>query len=115
MGESEPTAEGVVAPVVRRGPGRPLGAKTRPKEPTERLRLREMIGRAFSAGEVEKLLRKLSPAETARLLAAVEPREKPETPGNFMLKIYGLSVPGAICPRCEWKQGDAINHEGGGE
>jgi hypothetical protein len=72
-----------------------------------------MIGRAFSAGEVEKLLRKLSPAETARLLAAVEPREKPETPGNFMLKIYGLSVPGAICPRCEWKQGDAINPGGG--
>ena len=94
---------GVVAPVERRRPGRPVGSKTRPRveaSATRTGRLRAAIDQAISPAELERLIRKLSPAETARLMASIEPREKAETPGTFQLIVSGLAP---ICPKCGYR------------
>ena len=101
MGESEPAAEGVVAPVVRRGPGRPVGSRTKVKEgPVGRVKLRDVVARAYSPDQLERILKRLSPDQVARLVGSLEPKLAAETPGTFQLIVTGLAP---ICPKCGYR------------
>jgi hypothetical protein len=82
-----------------------LGAKTRPKAPPpERLRLRDAVARAYTPEQLEKILKRLSPDQAARLLSSLEPRMREDAPAStFTLKIVGLGD-GNTCPSCGWMQ-----------
>ena len=87
-----------------RGRGRPPGAKNKPKASTpERLRLRDAVARAYSQEQLEKILKRLSPDQAARLLAALEPRMKEEQ-GPSVFKLIVRGIPGAVCPQCGFKE-----------
>ena len=85
-------------PAKRRKPGRPAGSRTKPKTGLVKGQLRDFIGANFSESDVKRL----SPESKARLLTSLEPKEKPETPGNFTLVVAGLK--GWICEKCGHRQ-----------
>jgi hypothetical protein len=75
--------------------------------------LRDVVARAYTPEQLEKILKRLSPAEAARLLASIEPRAREDAPqSTFRLAIVGLRE-GDTCPRCGWQYGDALPDDPG--
>ena len=87
---------------VKRRPGRPLGSKTKKQElPPSRIRLRDVVARAYTPEQLEKILKRLSPDQAARLLTSLEPKMKEEvTATTFRLVIEGLN---RACTKCGFK------------
>jgi len=88
--------------------GRPPKPKSPPPDSPKRYGLRQTIDDAITpAGKQQaiKALFKRSPGEAARVMASIEPKEKPAEEGkSFFLLIHGLSD-GVSCLRCGWQRG----------
>jgi len=100
---------------VKRGKGRPPGSKTfRPDPPVPSAKMRDLMAGSYTDEEWIRRYKLLPIAEQFRLRGGAEPKVREDAPpGNFTLKVYGLGIPGAECPGCGRKQGDAINPGGG--
>jgi hypothetical protein len=91
--------------------GRPPGAKNKPKEPIPLTfaRTRELFARCYTPAQQEKLFKQLKPSEVFRLMAMLEPKEKPQSAERekIVLSMEGM-IAKQYCPHCSHCSGGQI-------
>ena len=90
----------------KRGRGRPRGSRNKAK-PVELSfkRIKELFATCYTPAQQKKRFMALKPDQQFRLMAALEPKEKPlpaESAPGYTLVIHGLGP----CPNCRCDQCD---------